>query len=505
MEPIVFVIFGASGDLAKRKLLPSLYQLHKAGNLPENFVILGVSRTKYSDESYREAGFTNNEHIKRKGSTPELEKSFAQKLHYLPIDTFSQEDYGKVKDRLEELDKLHNTKGNYIFYLSTPPSMYEVIPPFLSHFKLNDISTGIKRLVIEKPFGYDLETAESLNNSLLTHFREEQIYRIDHYLGKETVQNLLVTRFANGIFEPLWNRNFISHVEITAAESIGVEGRGGYYDNSGALRDMFQNHLLQVVAHVAMEPPITADAQSIRAEKVKLFQSLKPIPYEEVNKYVVRGQYIGTKIGGEYKKGYREEEGVPEGSKTETFMAAKFYIDNWRWADVPFYVRTGKGLPTKVTEITISFKEPPHGLFRNESEEMQGRNKMIIRIQPDEGLLLNFGMKVPGAGFKVENVNMDFHYTDLADVYVPDAYERLIHDCIKGDATLYARGESVVAAWKFVDPILKAWKEDPEIKLFGYPYGTWGPDNADLLFDTWPSSWRNPCPTLTADNNFCEL
>ncbi len=505
MEPLIFVIFGASGDLAKRKLLPSLFQLHKSGQLPANFIVLGVSRTKYSDESYREDAFDNNKHIKKEGATPKMESDFARKLHYLPIDTFAQEDYELVKDRLEELDREFHTKGNYIFYLSTPPSMYEVIIPFLAHYKLNDISTGLKRLVIEKPFGYDLGSAKDLNDRLLTHFRENQIYRIDHYLGKETVQNLLVTRFANGIFEPLWNRNFIGHVEITSAENIGVEGRGGYYDKSGALRDMFQNHLLQVLAHIAMEPPIDADAQSIRAEKAKLLQSLRPIAIEDVGRYVVRGQYINSNINGVQRKGYREEEGVPEDSKTETYAAVKFFVDNWRWADVPFYVRTGKALPTKVTEITISFKAPPHGLFRNATEVMKAKNKMVIRIQPDEGLLLNFGMKIPGAGFKVKNVDMDFHYSDLANIYVPDAYERLLSDCIKGDATLYARGESVVAAWQFVDPILKAWKDDPDVKLFGYPAGTWGPDNADMLFDTWPQGWRNPCPSLTADNHFCEL
>ncbi|MEL7124362.1 MAG: glucose-6-phosphate dehydrogenase, partial [Bacteroidota bacterium] len=326
-----------------------------------------------------------------------------------------------------------------------------------------------------------------------------------HYLGKETVQNLLVTRFANGIFEPLWNRNFIDHIEITAAEELGVEGRGGYYDTSGALRDMLQNHLLQVMAQIAMEPPTTADAKSIRGEKVKLFQSIRPITEDEVASYVVRGQYIASEINGEKVVGYRDEEGVPEDSKTETYVAIKLFIDNWRWAGVPFYIRTGKNLPTKVTEITIAFKAPPHTLFRNRKDITQAQNKMVIRIQPDEGLALNFGMKVPGSGFEVKNVNMDFHYSDLSNAYVPAAYERLLMDCIIGDATLYARGESVEAAWSFVDPIMKAWKNDPEIKLYGYPAGTWGPEQANMLFDTWPFSWRNPCPTLTDGDNFCEL
>ncbi len=505
MKPLVFVIFGASGDLAKRKLLPSIFQLHKAGNLPKNFAILGVSRTQFSDDSYREEAFSKNNFIKKEDATEEQIRSFAQMLYYQPIDTSSKDDYQKVKDKLSELDDRHQTQCNYIFYLSTPPKLYEIITPYLAHYGLNDRSTGSKRLVIEKPFGYDLASAKDLNDKLLKHFEEDQIFRIDHYLGKETVQNLLVTRFANGIFEPLWNRNFIDHIEITAAEDIGVGSRGGYYDHSGALRDMFQNHLMMIMAQIAMEPPTSADAKSIRAEKVKIFESLRPITQEEVNKYVVRGQYISSNINGQALKGYREEEGVPEGSMTETYLAVKFFIDNWRWAGVPFYVRTGKRLPTKVTEITVAFKAPPHTLFRNQKEIFQSQNKMIIRIQPDEGLLLNFGMKVPGAGFHVKNVDMDFHYSDLADQYIPDAYERLIMDCIKGDATLYARGESVEAAWAFVDPILNAWKNDPEIKLFGYPAGTWGPDNSDMLFDTWPFSWHNPCPALTEEHNFCEL
>ncbi len=505
MEPLVFVIFGASGDLAKRKLLPSLFQAHKAGNLPQNFAILGVSRTSFSDESFRAKAFTDNLHIKKEDASQEQIRSFARMLYYQAIDTSKKEDYVKVKDKLSKLDELHQTKCNYIFYLSTPPWLYEIIPPYLAHFGLNDRTTGSKRLVIEKPFGYDLTSAKDLNGKLQQHFEEDQIFRIDHYLGKETVQNLLVTRFANGIFEPLWNRNFIDHIEITAAESIGVGNRGGYYDHSGALRDMFQNHLLMVMAQIAMEPPTSGNAKSIRAETVKLFESIRPITEEEVSKYVVRGQYLASTINGELLKGYREEEGVPEHSKTETYLAVKFFIDNWRWAGVPFYVRTGKRLPTKVTEITVSFKAPPHTLFRNQKEIFQSQNKMIIRIQPDEGLLLNFGMKVPGDGFRVKNVNMDFHYSDLANQYIPDAYERLILDCIKGDATLYARGESVEAAWAFVDPILNAWKNDPEQKLFGYPAGTWGPDNSDMLFDTWPFSWHDPCPALTKEHNFCEL
>ena len=345
-----------------------------------------------------------------------------------------------------------------------------------------------------------------MNASLKAHFDEDNIYRIDHYLGKETVQNLLVTRFANGIFEPLWNRNYIHHVEITSAENIGVGSRGGYYDHSGALRDMVQNHLMQVVAHVAMEPPVAPDAASIRKEKSKLFESLRPLSDADVHQHVIRGQYLASHVRGEIVKGYREEKGVPGDSKTETFVALKFFIDNWRWSDVPFYVRTGKRLPTKVAEITITFNKPPHTLFRREAEMFnKPNNQLIIRIQPDEGLLLNFGMKVPGEGFHAKNVSMDFHYSELADSDVPEAYERLLLDCMKGDPTLYAHGDSVEHCWQFVEPILDAWKSDASIPIYGYPAGSWGPEVADDLIKPKKTGWRNPCRRLTDDNSFCEL
>ncbi|WP_282779423.1 glucose-6-phosphate dehydrogenase [Phaeodactylibacter xiamenensis] len=500
MDPQVFVIFGASGDLAKRKLLPAIYELYCSNLLPESFAVLGVSRTDYSDDAFRQEVFTDNEFIE-----DSKKQDFAQKLFYEPIDTLEAKDYPKVRQRLEKIDEQMGTSGNYVFYLSVPPRLYTEIPKYLAQEDLNKKEGSFRRLIIEKPFGYDMESAQSLNKSLQQHFDEDQIYRIDHYLGKETVQNLLVTRFANGIFEPLWNRNYIHHIEITSAEKIGVGDRGGYYDSSGALRDMVQNHLLQIVAHVAMEPPINADAGSIRSEKLKLFKALRPIAESEVGKYAIRGQYIGADIGGKHIKGYREEKGVGDDSMTETYVALKFFIDNWRWAGVPFYIRTGKHLPTKATEVVVYFKSPPHHLFRSNEEMMNMNNQLIMRIQPDEGLLLQFGMKVPGAGFNVKNVEMDFHYSDLTDAHVPEAYERLILDAVKGDATLYARGDSVEEAWRFVDPILNAWKNNPDIKLFGYPAGTWGPDVADNLIEGDRVSWRNPCRNLTDSRNFCEL
>lgn len=503
MDGVIFVIFGASGDLAVRKLIPAIFELYQGKYLPENFAVLGVSRSSYTDAAFRKKVFSESEFIDPVISKEH--KNFAERLSYVPIQTAEKKDYAKVKKQLAKLDKKFNIGGNYIFYLSTPPFLYKTIPACLAAHGLNEEKDGWKRLVIEKPFGYDLETAIELNKDIKQYFEEDQIYRIDHYLGKETVQNLLVTRFANGIFEPLWNRNYIDHVQITNAENLTVGSRGGYYDKSGALRDMFQNHLMQIVAHVAMEPPIAADAKAIRNEKLKLLQSIRPIKESDVSKQVIRGQYTSSTIGEETVKGYRQEEGVPDDSKTATFIALKFFIDNWRWAGVPFYVRSGKALPTKVTEVVITFKDPPHALFRKEEMVYNDNNHLVIRIQPDEGLLLKFGMKVPGAGFEVKDVGMDFHYSDLANTHVPAAYERLLLDVIKGDATLYARGDSVEEAWRFVDPILKAWEDNPDIKVYGYPAGTWGPMVASKLIESDDVTWRNPVKELTTEDDFSEV
>ena len=505
MDGVIFVIFGASGDLAVRKLIPAIFELYQGKYLPENFAVLGVSRSKYSDADFRKKVFYESEFINLENKAEDTQKDFAERLSYTAIQTSETEDYAKVKKQLAKIDKQFNIGGNYIYYLSTPPFLYKTIPACLAAHQLNEETDGWKRLVIEKPFGYDLETAIALNKDIKQYFHEDQIYRIDHYLGKETVQNLLVTRFANGIFEPLWNRNYIQHVQITNAENLTVGGRGGYYDKSGALRDMFQNHLMQIVAHLAMEPPISAEANAIRNEKLKLLQSIRPIKEEEVPKQVIRGQYTKSTINNQSIKGYRDEEGVPDDSRTATFIALKFYIDNWRWAGVPFYVRSGKALPTKVTEVVITFKDPPHALFRKEDMVYNDNNQLIIRIQPDEGLLLKFGMKVPGSGFEVKDVGMDFHYSDLTNAHVPAAYERLLLDVIKGDATLYARGDSVEEAWRFVEPILNAWENNPKIKVYGYPAGTWGPAVVAKLIESDNVTWRNPCRDLTTEGSFSEL
>ncbi|MDX1364462.1 glucose-6-phosphate dehydrogenase [Arenibacter latericius] len=502
----MLVIFGASGDLTARKLVPSLYNLYKANHLPENFVVLGVSRSNLTDGEFRKKVVLESSYLedKTKGDAEEVINAFADKFFYEDLGDDYSKEYSKLATRISDLNAKYNLEENYIFYLSTPPSLYEVIAKNLSEQHLNNEKVGWKRIIVEKPFGYSLKTAKNLNAGLQKHFNETQIYRIDHYLGKETVQNLLVTRFSNSIFEPLWNRNYIHHVEITNAERGGVEKRGGYYDKSGALRDMFQNHLLQIVSLIVMEPPIDASALEIRNEKVKALKSLRIMRDEEtLFKNTVRGQYLASVIDGEKVKGYREEEGVDPNSKTETYAAIKFYVDNWRWKDVPFYVRTAKRMPTKVTEVVIHFKSPHHQVFKNSNLKNKD-NQLIIRIQPDEGILIKFGVKVPGQGFKVDRANLDFYYSNLAENNVMEAYERLLLDAMQGDATLYARADEVEAAWEFVDPILDYWENNPDVNIYGYSAGVWGPTNSDDLLEG-NLRWRNPGENLADDPGFCVI
>jgi len=499
-EPHILVIFGASGDLTKRKLIPALFELYEQHLLPEKFAILGVSRTEISDEAFRKKMM---EFLPDPSKNKALTTEFLNFLFYQTVETSDAGDYPKLKKRLESLGNELSIPANYIFYLSTPPNMYQVIPRILAETGLNDVSQGFKRIIIEKPFGTDLATARELNNKLLSSYEEAQLYRIDHYLGKETVQNMLVTRFSNGIFEPVWNQNFIHHVEITSAETLGVEDRGGYYDHSGALRDMVQNHLMQLVGMIAMEPPVVIEANAIRNEMLKVFQSMRPIREEDVPNQVFRGQYTSSHINNELVKGYREENGVEPQSRTETYVALKFFIDNFRWAGVPFYIRTGKKLPTRVTEVVIYFKTVPHHLFTYQSDSEPINNQLVLRIQPDEGILLKLGMKVPGAGFRVQTMNMDFHYDELSNKYLPSAYSRLLLDCMHGDATLYSRSDAVEKAWEYVQPILDAWKNNPDIPIYGYPAGTWGPEVVDQLVAD--SFWRKPCKNLAHDGEYCEL
>jgi len=501
---LILIIFGASGDLTSRKLIPAIFSLKKQGLLPEKFAMIGTGRTGFSLDDFRKKMQDSIVEFSEDDVNKDQVTSFLDHLYYLPMDNSAPEDFFHLRSLIQEIDDKYGIGGNYIFYMATPPLLYGPIALNLSNAGLTGQSEGFRRVIIEKPFGYDLESGRALNRTLHEIITEEQIFRIDHYLGKETVQNLLVTRFANGLFEPLWNRNYIDRIEITSSENIGVEDRGGYYDNSGALRDMVQNHLLQMVGLTAMEPPSSLDSNAIRNEVLKVFQSLQPIKEEDVPKQVIRGQYTGSLIRGECVTGYRYEKGVPNDSRTETYVAIRFFINNWRWGGVPFYIRTGKRLPTRVTEIVIHFKPTPHHLFRRDSGKISA-NQLIIRIQPDEGILLKFDMKEPGAGFNVKNVNMDFHYKDLANVRVPSAYERLLYDVMIGDSTLFSRDDEVETAWKFLEPIQKAWANNHEIKIFGYPAGTWGPEHANDLIEGDGLTWRYPCKNLADDELYCEL
>lgn len=491
------VIFGASGDLTYRKLIPAFFNLYLYQQLPSEFSILGVGRSEYSDQSYREK--LRLALLEEKVEDLSQLESFLDHVFYQAMDTAGVDDYAKLKQRLDELHaSLPTALRNTLYYLATPPSLYGVIPANLAAHGLNSEDDGWKRLIIEKPYGYDLSSSRELDQKTHQHFQEQQLYRIDHYLGKETVQNLLVFRFSNGMFEPLWNRNFIDYVEITGAEFLGVEQRGGYYDGAGAVRDMLQNHLLQVLAMVTMEPPAAIDADSTRDEVAKVLHSLQPLSESDLAKHLVLGQYTASSFQGQQLPGYREELGVADDSRTETYVGLKMFVNNWRWSEVPFYVRTGKRLPTRVSEVVIHFKRTPHPVFGQNAPE----NKLIIRIQPDEGILISFGLKEPGAGFNAKQVSMDFRYGELAETRMLSAYERLLLDALNGDATLFARSDAVEACWKFVQPILDFKQQ--EGALYGYACGTWGPKEADELLFNDKRQWRFPCKNLT-NTEYCEL
>nr|WP_291529897.1 glucose-6-phosphate dehydrogenase [Bacteroides sp. UBA939] len=501
MNRFVMIIFGASGDLTKRKLMPALYSLYRDKRLPEGFAVLGIGRTEYSDETYHDYILNELEHFVAPdgddGKEGEGMKGFCTHLHYLSMDPAIADGYAVLDKRLQEITGEDNPE-NLLFYLATPPSLYGVIPLHLKTAGLNREGT---RIIVEKPFGYNLQSAEELNKVYASVFEEHQIYRIDHFLGKETAQNILAFRFANGIFEPLWNRNYIDYVEVTAVENLGIEQRGGFYNGTGALRDMVQNHLIQLVALTAMEPPAVFTADSFRNEVVKVYESLKPLTEEDLNEHVVRGQYTASGS----KKGYREEQNIPAGSRTETYIAMKIGIDNWRWSGVPFYIRTGKQMPTKVTEIVVHFRQIPHQMFHYSGEYRPRANRLILRLQPNEGIVLNFGMKVPGPGFDVKQVMMDFSYNTLGGLSAGDAYARLIEDCIQGDPTLFTRSDAVEASWRFFDPVLDYWKEHPEAPLCGYPAGTWGPLESEAMMHEHGADWTNPCKNLTNTDQYCEL
>jgi glucose-6-phosphate 1-dehydrogenase len=482
-EPCTLVIFGASGDLTRRKLFPAVYSLAARNLLPPQFAIVGVARTKETDAAFRSR---MKEAVSEFGREPIQEKVWrrlAAGMRYLSTDFSDDGGEDRLIDLLEKLDKERGTAGNRVFYFAVPPNAISILVDRLGHRR--DRWRGWTRLIIEKPFGSDRESARRLNQELNRFFEEREIFRIDHYLGKETVQNMLALRFANGIFEPIWNRQFVDHVEITVAESIGIEGRASFYEQAGAIRDVFQNHLLQLVALTAMEPPADFTAESVRNEKVKVLHSMRaPSP-----KSVVRGQYGAGYVEGKRVPAYRREPGVARNSTTETFVAARLHVDNWRWAGTPFYVRTGKRLAKRETTIAIEFQRAPHPPFAKEADDELRPNVLLIHVQPDEGVSLAIGAKVPGQGMRLRTVHMDFLYGGAFRVELPDAYERLILDCLLGDATLFTRADEVDEQWALVDSIVSGWKRE-RAGFPNYDAGTWGPAAADELIRRDGREWR---------------
>ncbi len=491
-DPHIFVLFGATGDLAHRKVVPAVFQLWRTHLLPHEFTIVCVGRRPYDDEAFRS----------------DLKASLDKFSRVLPVDREAWDDlagrivyhqgdfsdpamYTALAERLDDIDLAHGTRGNRLYYLATQASAFAEIVAQLGRAGLDHEhhDGGWRRVVIEKPFGRDLESAVRLNREVAKVFRERQVYRIDHYLGKETVRNLLVFRFGNGIFEPIWNRRHIDHVQITVAESIGIEGRGAFYEETGASRDFLQNHLLQLLSLVAMEPPTNFDADALRDEKVKVIRAVGQLTPDQVRRDVVRGQYGPGWVSGKPVVGYREEPNVDPASETETFIAARLTIDDWRWSGIPFYLRVGKRLPKRATEIAIQFKEVPHQLFRDSASDPEP-NLLAMRIQPDEGIMLRFGAKVPGLGIDVRNVTMDFTYGSAFQTDSPDAYETLILDALLGDASLFTRADEVEQAWSIVDPVISTWAEEPAPAFPSYEAGTWGPEAADDIVAREGRRWR---------------
>jgi glucose-6-phosphate 1-dehydrogenase len=493
-DPCIVVIFGASGDLTKRKLLPALYHLEQAGLLPKDFAVVGVARRPLENSFAPDMkeGIVSGGDVEE--NDPKLEP-FVDRIQYFAMNFDDGNGYDGLKKKLAELDKKYDTRGNRLFYLATAPEYFSDIVNYLGEHNMaqpeadNDGKTPWVRTIIEKPFGHDLESARALNDEVNKVFHEDQIFRIDHYLGKETVQNILVFRFANGIFENVWNRNYIDHVEITAAESIGIEGRGPFYEQAGALRDVMQNHVMELLAFVAMEPPVSFQASAVRAEKVKVWKAITPIHPADT----VRGQYGPGVVDGKSVPGYRQEDRVHPRSQTETYAALRLEIENWRWAGVPFYLRAGKRLAKRVTEITIQFKQPPMLLFKGaECHGGEGikPNRISMRIQPDEGISLRFGAKLPGPSMDISPVEMNFSYSDAFGKSSANGYERLLLDAMLGDGTLFAHRDGVEATWALMTPILQSWAANPVKDFPNYAAGTWGPSAADALLESENRKWR---------------
>jgi glucose-6-phosphate 1-dehydrogenase len=486
LEPCAIVILGASGDLTARKLIPSLFNLYRNGGLPDSFVILGAARSKWGDDEFRKR-------MKTALQDAELYEedawtSFAPGLFYRRLDYQNMADFKELAASLDHLQKKIDTDGNRIFYLALPPELYKTVVNRLGEAGLNqekEKGNGWSRIVVEKPFGTDLASAEALDRSIQKHFDEHQVFRIDHYLAKETVQDILVFRFANSLFEPIWNRRYIDYVSIRAAETLGVEHRAGYYEKSGVLRDMFQNHMMQLLSLMAMEPPSRFDADLVRDEKIKVFRALRPFPVENIQKYLVLGQYAAGKIDGREVPAYREENGVDPQSLTPTYAMMKIYLDNWRWQGVPFYMSSGKRLPEKITEIAVQFKEVPHSMFRRTLGEPISANRLVLGIHPDEKITLTFQTKNPGAGFCLRTVTMDFHYQQNYSGPVLDAYEKVLIDCMLGDQMLFWRQDGIERSWAFLTPVLEACENcgDREQRLHFYNAGRNGPEATRRLLE----------------------
>jgi glucose-6-phosphate 1-dehydrogenase len=494
VPPCAVVIFGASGDLSKRKLLPALYRLFYERRISQNFAVIGSSRSPMSDDQFRERMKESvSKFLEDAPFDEDVWQSFAQCLFYVPGDLSNPASYDDLRKKLDEVEQSHQTAGNVLFYLSTQPSHYAQAILELGAHNLNH-GNGWRRVIIEKPFGHDLASARHLNEEIHKVLDESEVYRIDHYLGKETVQNILAFRFGNGIFEPLWNRRYVDHIQITAAEALGVEGRGGYYQEAGALRDMIQNHLSQVMATVMMEPPTVFDATNVRDERAKLLRAVRVMKPEEVATYAVAGQYGPARVGGQDLPGFRQEPSVDPNSQTDTYAAVTFFVDNWRWAGVPIYIRTGKRLPKRVTDIAIQFHAPPLGLFQQETRtglrEVRP-NLLVLRIQPEEGISLRFLSKSPGSGMRVRPVSMDFNYGSSFGERTPTAYETLLVDAMAGDPTLYTRQDMVEASWQIVQPILDVWSQT-KFDFPNYASGTWGPKASDDMLARNGHVWRIP-------------
>jgi glucose-6-phosphate 1-dehydrogenase len=475
------VIFGASGDLTKRKLIPALYNLAKDNLLSKEFAVVGVARNEMNSEQFRDMISQEIGDFATTKVDPDLWHWFARRIYYVSGDFDDPKVYEELSRLLGQVDKEHGTRGNYFYYLATSPGFFSVVVKQLGAAGLVNEDRGWRRVIIEKPFGRNYDSARALNKEIREVLDEKQIYRIDHYLGKETVQNILVFRFSNGIFEPIWNRRYIDHIQITVGETVGVEQRGSYYDKAGTLRDMVPNHIFQLISLTAMEPPVSFDADVVRDEQAKILKALTPMTDEEVLTRTVRGQYGEGIVKGAKLLPYRAEPMVAPDSRTETFVAMKLFIDNWRWADVPFYLRTGKALPKRSTEIAIQFKRAPFVLFRKTAVDRLEPNRLVLHLQPDEGISLSFGAKIPGPVVQIGGVNMNFNYTDYFNATPQTGYERLLYDCMLGDATLFQRSDMVETAWHVVAPILDVWEALPPRRFPNYDAGTWGPPEAEEL------------------------